>query len=393
MESLASSARMLFRAALLIFVVTIVIGILNGLDIWDPPHNLLMTHVHAGTLGWITLAVIGSAMLIFDDGDEESGATSGRSLAVASIVATTVYVAAFATTTGVLRPVAGGVMLAAIVWVLLWVWGRYYRSARSTAQIGLLLSLISLTVGAVLGVILGLFIARGDVPGLSANTAAAIAGAHPPAMLIGYLVLAGAAITHWLLGGPETRPGRLVMWALFAGGIAANLAFILDIEALVQVATVLEVASIITFLVHMRRSLVPSAWTRDTAETHARIGALFLLFGVVLLVYVVQLFVSGELNPETGEGPIGVLLAFDHAMFIGVMTNTLFGLVSQTGQERGSLLVLWGMNVGVILFLAGLVADVQILEQIGAPVMGLSLLYGVLVLFWQAPSERAAPVL
>src|SRR5690606_20114680 len=195
-----------------------------GLDIWDPPHNLLMTHVHAGTLGWITLAVIGSAMLIFDDGDEESGATSGRSLAVASIVATTVYVAAFATTTGVLPPVAGGVMLAAIVWVLLWVWGRYYRSARSTAQIGLLLSLISLTVGAVLGVILGLFIARGDVPGLSANTAAAIAGAHPPAMLIGYLVLAGAAITHWLLGGPETRPGRLVMWALFAGGIAANLA-------------------------------------------------------------------------------------------------------------------------------------------------------------------------
>src|SRR5690606_22350266 len=157
MNSLASSARMLFRAALLIFVVTIVIGILNGLDIWDPPHNLLMTHVHAGTLGWITLAVIGSAMLIFDDGDEESGATSGRSLAVASIVATTVYVAAFATTTGVLRPVAGGVMLAAIVWVLLWVWGRYYRSARSTAQIGLLLSLISLTVGAVLGVMLGLF--------------------------------------------------------------------------------------------------------------------------------------------------------------------------------------------------------------------------------------------
>ena len=33
MDSLASSARMLFRAALLIFVVTIVIGILNGLDL------------------------------------------------------------------------------------------------------------------------------------------------------------------------------------------------------------------------------------------------------------------------------------------------------------------------------------------------------------------------
>src|SRR5690606_11630449 len=79
MNSLASSARMLFRAALLIFVVTIVIGILNGMDVWDPPHNLLMTHVHAGTLGWITLAVVGAAMVMFDDDRAEPA--SGRSLA------------------------------------------------------------------------------------------------------------------------------------------------------------------------------------------------------------------------------------------------------------------------------------------------------------------------
>jgi len=381
---------MLFRAALLIFVVTIVIGILNGLDLWDPPHNMLMTHVHSGTLGWITLAVIGSAMLIFADEPNDSGA---RSLAVASIVATVLYVGAFALTTGVLRPITGTLMLIAIVWVLVWEWGRYNRSARTTPQIGLLLSLASLTIGAVLGVILGLFIARGEVPGLSPDTASAIAGAHPPAMLIGYLVLAGAAIAHWLLGGPETRPGRVVMWALFAGGVAANLAFILDIEALVQVATVLEVAAIITFLVHMRRSLVPAAWTRDTSESHARVGALFLLVGVVLLVYVVQLFVSGELNPETGEGPIGVLLAFDHSMFIGVMTNTLFALVSRTVEERGSALVLWGVNVGLVVFLAGLVADVPILERVGAPVMGVALLYGVFALFRQAPSPRSVSVL
>jgi hypothetical protein len=31
---LQSQARLLFRAALLIFMVTIVIGILNGLDVW-----------------------------------------------------------------------------------------------------------------------------------------------------------------------------------------------------------------------------------------------------------------------------------------------------------------------------------------------------------------------
>lgn len=120
-------------------------------------------------------------------------------------------------------------------------------------------------------------------------------------------------------------------------------------------------------------------WAGDRAGSHARIGALFLLLGVVLLVYVVQLVVAGELNPETGEGPIGVLLAFDHSMFIGVMTNVLFALVARTGHVRASSAVLWGVNVGLVVFLAGLVADIPILERIGAPVMGLALLAGVAV--------------
>jgi len=48
---LESSVRLLFRSALAIFLITIVIGILNGLDIWDPTHEMVLTHVHAGTLG------------------------------------------------------------------------------------------------------------------------------------------------------------------------------------------------------------------------------------------------------------------------------------------------------------------------------------------------------
>ena len=62
MNALQPQARLLYRGALLIFVVTIVIGILNGLDIWDPTHQMVLTHVHAGTLGWITLAVVASAL-------------------------------------------------------------------------------------------------------------------------------------------------------------------------------------------------------------------------------------------------------------------------------------------------------------------------------------------
>ena len=52
--SMRAPAQLLFRSGLVIFVVTIVIGILNGIDVWQPSRELLLTHVHSGTLGWIT---------------------------------------------------------------------------------------------------------------------------------------------------------------------------------------------------------------------------------------------------------------------------------------------------------------------------------------------------
>ena len=390
MNPLESSARLLFRAALYLFTVTIVIGILNGLDLWEPSHNLLLTHVHSGTLGWITLAVIGAAMLMFGEGADARTVATARRLAMVSITATVLYVVAFATTTSVVRPIAGTLMLVAIVWVLVWVWGRFNGSARSTAQLGVLLATISLTIGAVLGVLLGLYIARGSIPGLSNETAGSLAGAHPPAMLIGYLVLAGVAIVHWLLDGRQTGVSKAVVWALFLGGIAANLAFILDIEELIQVATGLEVVAIITFTVHIFSALKPGSWVGEGAANHARVSAVFLLIGIGLLVYVVQLVISGELNPETGEGPIGVLLAFDHAMFIGVMTNALFALVARVAGTGRDPVGLWVVNGGLAVFLLGLVLDVSILKRVGAPIMGLALLHAIFVFLRQLGSSRAA---
>lgn len=386
MSEVQSSARMLFRSALIIFLVTIVIGILNGMDVWDPPNTVLLTHVHAGTLGWITLAVFGAAMLMFGDGGEGSGA---RGVALYSIAATALYVVAFATGTGIFRPIAGTLELIAIVWMLVWVSRRYPSSGRTSGQLGVLLAMVSLTIGGVLGVLLGLFIANGEIPGLSSDVASSLAGAHPPAMLIGYLVLAGAAIVHWLLDGHESKVGRSVMWALFVGGIAANLAFILDVDALVQVATLLEVVAIIAFTVHMWDRIKPSSWAGQGMDTFARISAVFLVIGVALLVYVVQLFVSGELDPETGAGPVRVLLAFDHSMFVGVMTNALFALVGRSAASRSSLALPWLINGGVVIFLVGLVVDSDILVQVGAPIMGLALLYGVYVFLTRMRSTPA----
>ena len=53
----ASEVRLLLRSALVLFTFTVVVGILNGTDLMEFDRKALLTHVHAGTLGWITMSV------------------------------------------------------------------------------------------------------------------------------------------------------------------------------------------------------------------------------------------------------------------------------------------------------------------------------------------------
>ena len=384
-HALRSPVDLLFKSALGIFLVTIVIGILNGLDVWDPTHEMILTHVHAGTLGWITLSVIGVALLMFGEGASDAETASTTRMAQGIVAAVVLYVIAFATTTGIFRPIAGTLMLVAIVWAFIWVARRWSSTPRTVPVLALFLAMVSLVIGAILGVLLGLFIARGEIPGLDTETAANIGGAHPAAMLTGYLLLAGIAIAEWRLKRPpvmaaDSKAGAGTAWALFIAGVLFNLAFILDIEQLIQIASMLQVIGVVVFVVRMWSELAPSAWNGAGVGVYAKLATVYLVIGVGLLVYVVQLFTSGQLDPETGEGPIGVLIAFDHAMFLGVMTNALFaGLALGMAYDATQRAVVWSVNVGLLGFLIGLVTDVAILKRIFTPIMGLALIAAVFV--------------
>lgn len=380
---LARPAALLFKSALVVFLVTIVIGILNGLDVWDPTRELLLTHVHAGTLGWITMSVIGVALLMFGEHADGQAVRQGEMLARSVVGVTVLYVIAFATTTGVFRPIAGALMLVAVAWALAWVWARRASTPRTVPTLALLLALVSLVIGAILGVMLGWFIARGSIPGLDVETAGNVAAAHPAAMLAGYLLLAGIAIAEWRLSDrpaltSEARMGVATAWALFIAGIIFNIAIIFSIDALIQVASMLQVLSVVVFVIRMWRHLTPAAWRGAGTTVYAKLSVVYLVIGIGLLVYVVQLVVAGELDPEAGEGPLGVLIAFDHAMFLGVMTNALFaGLALGAAYDTVQRVVVWGVNVGLLGFLVGLVTDEAVLKRIFTPIMGLALIMAV----------------
>lgn len=383
--ALTKQARLLFKGALLIFLVTIVIGILNGLDIWDPPRKLLLTHVHAGTLGWITLAVTGVALLMFGG---EADVASGNKVAQSMLGATSLYVLAFATTTGIVRPITGTLMLLAIVYLFSWVVARRKNAAKTVAALAMFLSLISLVLGAILGVLLGLLIANGSLPGLSAEMASNLAGAHPPAMLTGYLALAGFAVAEWRLSPQpaltsESRMGTGTAYGLFLAGLFFNIAIIFEIDQLIQVASMLQVIAVVIFVVRMWSNLKPAAWQSGGMETFARWSVVYLAIGIAILVYLVQLFVSGELDPEAGEGT-NILIAFDHALFIGLATNVLLSVTgARMAWDRTQRLIAWGVNIPLGVFLVALIAESAPLKRVSTPVMGLALIAAVYTHFSQ----------
>lgn len=157
------SVKILLQAAMAIFLVTVVVGILNGLDLVEFNRPVLLTHVHAGALGWITLGFFAACLWLFTEGEMLTGwrARSPRWLSYGAVLAVALYVAAFYSGDLAWRLAGGIVTLVAILGFFVWVVAQCRGRRLSTPHLALLAAMITLTIGAVLGVILGIWLRGG----------------------------------------------------------------------------------------------------------------------------------------------------------------------------------------------------------------------------------------
>lgn len=383
-RALARGVRPLLGAAMAIFVLTVVIGILNGTDLWTPRHGPLLAHVHSGTLGWITLAIFAGGSWVF-------GRPLPTRLRDGSIVAVALYVLAFWLDWRPIRPVAGTLTLAAIVWFTAWVFRQRAASTATVPRLALALASVNLTIGGVLGVILGLGLAGAfDLP-------EGIAGAHPAMMVVGYLLLAGVALVEQILGGPGTeglpRSGVVQVWLFFVAGIALAIGVLFDIQPLLGLNLLGEVAGVAIVLFRFRRAIVGAGWPVASERLHAASSLLFTIPALALLAYLI-----GNYADDIEAAPRGLFLALDHATFIGILTNAIFGLVLVATAQRRRIwawadgVVFWGTNLGLVGFIVGLVAESAAAKRLGTPFMGTSILLGLLTAAVRLRTEVGAVV-
>jgi len=384
----------LVLASMVVFVVTIAIGILNGLDLVEFDHNTLMAHIHAGTLGWITLSVIAICGWMFDteEGPERvliGGRRPWRGIAWLAIASIPILVVAFLTGNLVFRALASVPVFAAIFGLFAWLLAARRTVPLTTPRLALLAAVTTLVIGSVFGTLIQFQLALGRelVPTERAG------GGHVTAMAFGYLVLVGMAIVEWRLGPSAsrlTRAGVVQVGALFVGSLMLVIGAVTNIQALLSLNVLFQLVAVGIFVVRLAGPIAGVPWLATGGARYIAASGLFVVVDIGLLVLLIVQLVSGAYG-KMGEDmsvlaiPPWMVFALDHAIFVGVMTNGVFGLLLALTGARATFwawadhVVFAGMNVGLIGFVVGLAQESATLKQIFSPLMGVSILLGLFV--------------
>jgi hypothetical protein len=382
----ATDARNLYLVAMAVFVVNIVIGILNGADAVEFDRNQLLTHVHAGTVGWLTLAIVASCLLLFRAAD--------RRLTLALAVMVPVYVLAFYTGNLAFRAISGVILLAVVAWLLVWLWRTYLGSERTLPRLAAVLGLTTFGYGAVVGVLMQLQFAFEIeiVPGDAI-------GAHASAMTFGYLVLVAMGLIEWRLRDTRGLPasGLVQIVALFVGGLVISVGLMSGTEQVAgPIYLLTQLVAVVLFVVRIWPTALRASWLGTAPARHFAAASIWVVGALILFMYVVFSVISTLDTGDTAALPFNLLLATDHATYLGVITNIAIGLLSLLVLARTGAaawirhVIFWGVNLGLAVFVVGLIVDTAELKRIGAPVMGVTLLVTLAVLAWAATRGEPA---
>ena len=341
-----------FQFGLGIFGLTALLGLANATRIFGAlSEDTLLTHLHSGTLGWITMGVIGVAIWLFGG----AGAMLSRAVLLSGL-ATALYVLAFWSGNLPARAVFGALELVVVFYWWFWILGRAAAEGFGridVPKLSVVLGFTTLVIGSTIGVVIQLLLALGVKLPLSPD----LIGTHASAQVGGYLVLVAAGVAEWRLsgGGQRTRAGLAQAWALFLGGLFLAVGVGMNVQPLQGIATLLQVIGIVIIAVRFGGKALTAPFGEATGTRHIAIAIPFLVLGLALEIWFLASIIQAQ--GDFTKVSLGLIHALDHSMFVGLMTNTLFGMIlfATAGSERvwpwADNLIFWGLNLGAASFI------------------------------------------
>jgi predicted membrane protein len=209
------------------------------------------------------------------------------------------------------------------------------------------------------------------------------------------------ALSEWRLNPEQpqkraSKAGWTQVILPFIGGVIITFGALANDPILIGLYIPFQVIGIIIYLVRLGPKMLAVPWLSGGPARHYAVSAVFLVANVALITTMIVSLITGAYGnpPDFSKIPFWMVFAMDHAMFIGVMTNGLFGLVSEASGARRSPwpwadhVIFWGMNVGLVGFVVGLMLQSAPIKQVFAPIMGISILIAIVTYLLRL---RAAP--
>lgn len=380
--------QLLFLGAIFIFIITVVIGILNGLDLVDFEESVLLVHVHSGTLGWITLSIFALAIWLFTGQRDVTDSyvktvTYGTRIAfVLFLLYVLAFFISFEFDVLLLLPIFGipalGVMIGAAVFC-----GTQLRNQEplTLPHLHVFVGLITASYASFIGLLLGFHEAFENNKFLNDIIGHEGVGAHAAAMEVGYLFIIGMGVIEWQLYGdkrPVTTLGLIQLTTLFLSGFILSMGLLFDITPLIMASLPLELLGVIIFLIRIGPKLVKIHPVNGESDRYLLLTTFFVLFGVGMLIFLISNYAD-----DFSKVPFKYLVVLGHTSFIGVATNVIFCLITiSTYDQRKTWpwaedLILVLLNAGLIGFIISLLAEEA--THIAA-VMGVAILFGLLIM-------------
>lgn len=382
-ESVWKSLKILFVGSALLFLINIFFGFDNALTVGEIARGQALIHLHAGSIGWITLSAIGLAIWVLTGQREVSQqyARRIRWLVWAAVVAFALYIPnfwlAFSAGFATLLPVFGSLSV-----VVLWIAAIYalaqlrHQEPMTTVQLlaagALLVAAIGATVGALLGLerVIGRFLPLPEGERV---------GAHA-GMMDTYLFLVAAAVIEWFTRKDArarwTVAGLIQAVAWSVGATLVPIAFFTGaLDQLLPIFLLLLLLGILIFLVRM-------GWRAVVAGPMGQGGRAWTFFGTIWLVVFFIGFIILVMSMDSPP-PDWFPVVWVHSGFVGMMTNLLLAVLaarSWDAREKwpwADSTAMWTINLGLLVFFGlKIAADVRY----GAIVMGLGVLLGVITM-------------
>jgi hypothetical protein len=388
-DSVWQSLKVVFLGALLIFLINNWFGFDNALTAGAIDRWQILIHLHAGSVGWITLSAIGIAIWLYT-GDRTVDAAyerQVRTLAWVAAVVFALYVIAFGLSWSTstrwmlyLHPIVGVVAVLILWYAALWSFGQMrQQTPLTTVHVLASGALLTASIGATVGMLLGLEHAIGPFLPLPEGDRV---GAHA-GMMDTYLFLVASAVIEWVHRKEAQRwswPGlaQAVLWML-AAALVPTAYFLNILNQVLPIFGLLLLASMIIFLVRYGWRALISLPTGAGMKSWAFFGTLSMAIYLGLFLFLVMNAAGGDFSGV----PSWYFAVFAHVGFVGMMTNLLMGVAASRAQAAAGYLpwgepaALWTINLGLVAFLGlKIAADIRL----GAIVMGLGVLLGVVVM-------------